>query len=81
MDRKTTNPTLEQDVFIYLPNMLITSVSACHRQCIQARQKKFMRWINSGKVEKMTKALRAGIDPNFMDADTGGEDLHASELI
>lgn len=39
----------------------------------QASLKKFLDYIQTGAVEKMTKVLDKGLDPNFHDPDTGGE--------
>lgn len=42
---------------------------------MQASQKKFLEYIQTGALEKMVKVLEKGLDPNFHDVDTGGEFL------
>jgi len=32
-----------------------------------------MEFVRKGDLEKMTKMLKKGLDPNFQDHDTGGE--------
>lgn len=48
----------------------------------QASLKKFMDYIQTSAVDKMVKFLDKGLDPNFQDADTGGEEcLRASGFV
>lgn len=35
--------------------------------------KKFLEYIQTGSIEKITKVLEKGLDPNFHDPDSGGE--------
>ena len=42
---------------------------------LQASLKKFMDYIQTSSVDKMLKFLEKGLDPNYQDADTGGESL------
>lgn len=39
----------------------------------QASLKKFLDYIQTGAIDKMVKVLDKGLDPNFHDADNGGE--------
>lgn len=39
----------------------------------QASLKKFLEYIQTGSLEKITKVLEKGLDPNFHDPDSGGE--------
>lgn len=39
----------------------------------QASLKKFLEYIQTGSIEKITKVLEKGLDPNFHDAESGGE--------
>lgn len=39
----------------------------------QASLKKFLEYIQTGSIEKITKVLEKGLDPNFHDPDSGGE--------
>ncbi|CAL8337127.1 unnamed protein product [Merluccius merluccius] len=41
----------------------------------KASLKKFMDYIQTSSVDKMVKFLEKGLDPNYQDADTGGERL------
>ncbi|XP_055037404.2 SH3 and multiple ankyrin repeat domains protein 1 [Misgurnus anguillicaudatus] len=41
----------------------------------KANLKKFMDYVHSGAVEKMTKALEKGLDPNYHDTETGESPL------
>lgn len=43
---------------------------------MQASLKKFMDYIQTSAVDKMTKFLDKGLDPNYQDADTGGKKSH-----
>ena len=40
---------------------------------VQVSLKKFMDYIASGSIDKMSKALEKGLDPNYHDPDNGGE--------
>lgn len=44
----------------------------------QASQKKFLDYIQTGSLEKMAKVLEKGLDPNFHDPDSGGENPFVS---
>lgn len=46
--------------------------SCCH--VFQANLKRFMEHVHQKNVEKVSKWLEKGLDPNFHDSDTGGAD-------
>lgn len=41
----------------------------------QANLKKFMEYVQQRSVEKVCRFLEKGLDPNFHDVETGGEDV------
>lgn len=40
---------------------------------LQANLKKFLDYVYGGAVEKLSKALDKGLDPNYHDTESGGE--------
>ncbi len=40
---------------------------------LQANLKKFLDYVHAGAVEKLSKALEKGLDPNYHDTESGGE--------
>lgn len=40
---------------------------------LQANLKKFLDYVHGGAVEKLSKALDKGLDPNYHDTESGGE--------
>ena len=42
----------------------------------QANLKRFMEHVHQKNVEKVSKWLEKGLDPNFHDSDSGGEHTH-----
>lgn len=47
---------------------------------VQANLKKFMDYIQTSAVDKMVKFMDKGLDPNFQDSDTGGEENSCPSL-
>lgn len=47
--------------------------------CMQASLKKFMDYIQTSGVDKMAKFLEKGLDPNYQDADTGGNEAFSPQ--
>lgn len=47
---------------------------------VQANLKKFMDYIQTSAVDKMVKFMDKGLDPNFQDSDTGGEENNCPSL-
>lgn len=45
----------------------------------QANLKRFMEHVHQKNVEKVSKWLEKGLDPNFHDSDSGGERQHTSK--
>lgn len=43
---------------------------------LQANLKRFMEHVHQKNVEKVSKWLEKGLDPNFHDSDSGGEQQH-----
>jgi len=48
-------------------------VSDCVCLPLQANLKKFLDYVHGGAVEKLSKALEKGLDPNYHDTESGGE--------
>lgn len=46
---------------------------------MQASLKKFMDYIQTSAVDKMTKFLDKGLDPNYQDSDTGGKESREAD--
>lgn len=44
--------------------------------CFQANLKRFMEHVHQKNVEKVSKWLEKGLDPNFHDSDSGGKHKH-----
>lgn len=42
----------------------------------QANLKKFMEYVQQRNVEKVCRFLEKGLDPNFHDTDSGGEEIY-----
>ena len=42
---------------------------------VQANLRKFLELIQNQQVDKVSRLLERGLDPNYQDADTGGESL------
>lgn len=47
-----------------------------HSDVFQANLKRFMEHVHQKNVEKVSKWLEKGLDPNFHDSDSGGERRH-----
>ncbi|MEQ2165618.1 SH3 and multiple ankyrin repeat domains protein 3, partial [Goodea atripinnis] len=45
-----------------------------------ASLKKFMDYIQTSAVDKMAKFLDKGLDPNYQDPDTGGEESCTADV-
>lgn len=52
----------------------------CLSVCLQANLKKFMEYVQQRNIEKVSKFLEKGLDPNFHDPESGGEEPVASPL-
>lgn len=60
----------------YNGKMLFLSSAISVISCpFQASLKKFLEYIQTGSIEKISKVLEKGLDPNFHDPDSGGEFL------
>jgi len=49
------------------------STRESYRCVSKVNQKKFMCWVRSGNVTKVSQALAKGMDPNFQDSDIKGK--------
>lgn len=55
------------------PGELLTGVFSSWVLWLQANLKKFMDYVQTLNVEKVSRLVEKGLDPNFHDPDTGGE--------
>lgn len=49
-----------------------------HLSVSQANLKKFMEYVQQRNIEKVSKFLEKGLDPNFHDPESGGEETVAT---
>lgn len=48
---------------------------------LQANLKKFLDYVHAGAVDKLSKALEKGLDPNYHDTESGGETVKGLESL